>query len=169
MTRSVAFALACAGVLASHAAIAQPDLDAAKREVFAAERAFARSMAERDFSAFLRHLSAQAVFFNGAKVLNGKAAVADGWRHFFNAPAAPFSWQPDQVEVLTDCTLALSSRPVRNPAGQPIARFNSVWRLEAPGSWCIVFDKGEASGTAELDRSVPSPVTNQRALQKDDE
>lgn len=154
MTRSVAFALACAGVLASHAAIAQPDLDAAKREVFAAERAFARSMAERDFSAFLRHLSAQAVFFNGAKVLNGKAAVADGWRHFFDVPAAPFSWQPDQVEVLTDGTLALSSGPVRNPAGQPIARFNSVWRLEAPGTWHLA--PGASCSTRARPRERPS-------------
>ena len=56
--------------------------------------------------------------------------------------------------VITDCrnfravnqvdgTLALSTGPVRNPAGQPIARFNSIWRQEAPGVWRIVFDKGQ--------------------------
>jgi len=38
--------------------------------------------------------------------------------------------------------LALSSGPVRDPQGKLIARFNSVWRLEAPGRWRIVFDKG---------------------------
>ena len=121
---------------------AQPDLDALRREVAATERGFARSMAERDHAAFAGYLSEQAVFFGGAKVLNGKAEVAAAWQRFFTAPEAPFSWQPDQVVVTADGLLAHSSGPVRDPAGQPIARFNSVWRLEAPGTWRIVFDKG---------------------------
>jgi hypothetical protein len=57
-------------------------------------------------------------------------------------PEAPFSWEPDQVEVLDSGTLAHSSGPVYDPKGKIIARFNSVWRLEAPGKWRIVFDKG---------------------------
>jgi hypothetical protein len=56
----------------------------------------------------------------------------------------PFSWEPDQVEVTSDGLLAHSTGPVRDAAGRPIARFNSVWRPEAPGVWRIVFDKGEA-------------------------
>ena len=124
------------------AASAQPDLDALQREVADAERAFARSMAQRDPAAFARHLSEHAVFFGGAGVLRGKADVTAGWQRFFDAPAAPFSWEPDQVEVSADGLLAHSSGPVRDPAGRPIARFNSVWRLEAPGTWRIVFDKG---------------------------
>ena len=143
MTRFVAAALVSVGLLASPLTIAQPDLDALKREVFAAERAFARSMAERDHAAFVRHLSEQAVFFGSARVLAGKAVVANGWKGFFEAPAAPFSWEPDQVELLSDGTLAMSTGPVRNPGGQIIARFNSVWRLEAQGVWRIVFDKGQ--------------------------
>ena len=143
MSRAHTLAMACVSVLAGPMAFAQPDLDAAKREVFAAERAFARSMAERDHEAFVRHLSEQAVFFGGPKVLAGKAAVAEGWKRFFDAPTAPFAWEPDQVEVLADGTLALSTGPVRGPGGgPPMARFNSVWRLEAPGIWRIVIDKG---------------------------
>jgi len=134
-------AMVCA--LACGAAQAEPDLEALKRQVADTERAFARSMAERDHAAFTRHLSAQAVFFGGPAVLNGKAAVAAGWQRFFQTKEAPFSWEPDQVEVTSDGLLAHSSGPVRNPAGQPIARFNSVWRLEAPGVWRIVFDKGQ--------------------------
>lgn len=114
-------------------------------EVQAAETAFARSMAERDFVAFQGHLSAQAVFFTApGEPLRGKAAVAAHWQRFFDGPKAPFSWAPDRVEVLADGTLAHSSGPVRDPAGQPIARFNSVWRQEAPGVWRVVFDRGEA-------------------------
>ena len=122
---------------------AQTDTDPVARQVEAAERAFARSMAERDFAAFTALLSEQAVFFDGKAVLRGKAAVAAGWKPLFDGPKAPFSWAPDQVQVLADGTLALSTGPVLDPEGKPIARFNSIWRLEAPGAWRIVFDKGQ--------------------------
>jgi ketosteroid isomerase-like protein len=112
-------------------------------QVMAAERAFARSMAERNLAAFAACLSEQAVFFSRQTVLRGKAAVVQGWQPFFECATAPFSWQPDAVEVLADGTLALSTGPVRNAQGQAIARFNSIWRLEAPGLWRVVFDKGQ--------------------------
>ena len=123
--------------------MAAPDLTALAREVDAAERNFARSMAERDHLAFSTLLSQQAVFFSDRQVLRGKAEVAAAWKAYFDAPAAPFSWEPDRVEVLADGTLALSTGPVRDPAGKVIARFNSIWRLEAPGVWRVVFDKGQ--------------------------
>ena len=141
MTKTLLAAMA--GLLMAGTVAAQPDLEALTRQVADTERAFARSMAERDHAAFTKHLSEHAVFF-GAKVLNGKPAVAAAWKRFFEAKDAPFSWEPDQVVVLGDGTLAHSTGPVRDPAGKPIARFNSVWRLEAPGVWRIVFDKGES-------------------------
>lgn len=55
---------------------------------------------------------------------------------------APFSWDPETVVVLASGTLALSSGPVRNPAGERVGAFNSVWRRQADGRWRIVFDKG---------------------------
>jgi ketosteroid isomerase-like protein len=143
MTMSKLQTVFASALLVSGAALAQPDLVALQQQVADTERAFARSMAERDHAAFTRHLSEQAVFFGGAKVLHGKAEVAAGWQRFFVAKEAPFSWEPDQVEVTSDGLLAHSTGPVRNPAGEPIARFNSVWRLEAPNTWRIVFDKGE--------------------------
>jgi len=72
------------------------------------------------------------------------AAVANGWKTHFEKSAAPFSLAPDPVESLSDGRLAWSTGPVRGPGGEPIARFNSVWRLEARDTWRIVFDKGEA-------------------------
>ena len=113
------------------------------QQVADTERAFARAMAERDHVAFTGFLSEQACFFGGAQLLRGKAAVAAGWQRYFEGPLAPFSWEPDQVEVLGDGTLALSTGPVRDPAGRVVARFNSIWRQEAPGVWRVVFDKGE--------------------------
>ena len=144
VARFLAAGLRVGLLLFAGSVMAQPDLPALQRQVEAAERAFARSMAERDHAAFSAHLSDQAVFFGGAVPLRGRAAVAAGWRAYFDGPAAPFSWEPDRVEVLGDGSLAHSTGPVRDPAGKPIARFNSIWRQGAPGVWRIVFDKGEA-------------------------
>jgi ketosteroid isomerase-like protein len=69
-------------------------------------------------------------------------AVVSGWKQFFEGEQAPFSWAPESVEVLDSGTLALSSGAVRDPAGTPVAAFNSVWRLEKDGRWRVVFDKG---------------------------
>ncbi|MCA9739370.1 MAG: nuclear transport factor 2 family protein [Gemmatimonadota bacterium] len=111
-------------------------------EVRTAERAFARSMADRDHAAFTSFLAEEAVFFTGAEPLRGREAVAAGWRPFFDGPEAPFSWEPETVEVLPSGTLALSSGPVRAPDGTRSGTFNSVWRLDADGRWRVVFDKG---------------------------
>lgn len=123
--------------------------DSPQQQVFAAERAFARSMADRDASAFARHVSEEAIFFNGAGVLRGRKNVLAAWARFFQGKTAPFSWEPDRVEVLQSGTLALSTGLVRDPDGKVVSRFNSIWRLEAPGVWRVVFDKGspaEAGG-----------------------
>src|SRR6185437_1064757 len=113
-----------------------------KREVTDTERAFARTMADGDHAAFTRFVSEEAVFFSGATALRGRQAVASHWARFYAKPQAPFSWEPEQVEVLDSGNLALSSGPVRDPHGKLIARFTSIWRREAPGTWRIVFDKG---------------------------
>jgi ketosteroid isomerase-like protein len=111
-------------------------------EVWAAELAFAKSMADRDMEAFGRFVSDEAVFFGDKSVLRGKAQIVEGWARFFAGSTPPFSWQPDQVEVLESGTLALSTGPVRDSSGKDIARFNSIWRLEAGNVWRVVFDKG---------------------------
>jgi ketosteroid isomerase-like protein len=131
-----------AGLALAASALAQSVPEALRQQVGDAERAFARSMAERDHAAFTRLLSEQAVFFSSPAPLHGKAAVAAAWKAYFDGPKAPFSWEPDQVEVLADGTLAHSSGPVRDENGRLVSRFNSVWRQEAPGVWRIVFDKG---------------------------
>ena len=139
------------GFAAAGAIAAGADTETLKRQVTETERAFARSMAERDHAAFSALLSEQAVFI-GRSVLRGKAAVAAAWRPFFDGPKAPFSWEPDQVEVLADGTLAHSSGPVRDENGRLVQRFNSVWRQESPGVWRIVFDKGQP--LTEVDRQA---------------
>jgi ketosteroid isomerase-like protein len=141
--RPATAALMAAAALLSGACATAPDLASAREQVYAAERAFAQSMADRDLAAFARHVAEDSVFFSGPTPLRGRAAVVDGWKRFYDGPVAPFSWEPDQVEVLASGRWAHSSGPVRNPAGVVVARFNSVWRLEAPGVWRVVFDRGE--------------------------
>jgi ketosteroid isomerase-like protein len=118
------------------------DPAALERQVADTERAFAKTMADRDLAAFTRFLSDETVFFSGPAPLRGKAAVTTFWKRFYDKPAAPFSWQPERVQVLDSGTLALSTGPVFDAAGKRVASFTSVWRLEAPGVWRIVFDKG---------------------------
>jgi uncharacterized protein (TIGR02246 family) len=114
-------------------------------QVEAAERAFAASMANRDVKAFAALVAPDAVFIAGAtpRPLRGKTAVVAWWTQFFATPAAPFSWEPDLVQVIDSGALALTSGPVKDPAGKVTGRFNSVWRRDADGDWRIVFDKGQ--------------------------
>jgi ketosteroid isomerase-like protein len=137
---AVLFAAAFAGACAVPAPVPAPaELNA---QVVATERAFARTMADRDYQAFTTFIADDAIFFGGPQPLRGKEAVTAAWKRFYEQPAAPFSWAPETVEVLASGTLASSSGPVRDRDGKVVATFNSIWRLEAPGKWRIVFDRG---------------------------
>lgn len=139
MIRRLLFA---ALLLTAATAVAQSSLEARREEVFAAERAFARTMAERDLAAFGRYVAADCVFFSGNTPLRGRAAVLAAWKPFFDGAQAPFSWEPDQVELLASGDLALSTGLVKNPAGTVTGRFNSIWQRQADGRWQVIFDKG---------------------------
>ena len=144
-------AVACLGLLMACAVAAEDSTpDRLRQQVEDTERAFARTMADRDHAGFVSFLSDETIFFAGDTPLRGKQTVADSWEPYYQGPDAPFSWEPEQVVVLDSGTLAMSSGPVRNPAGERVATFNSVWRLEADGQWRIVFDKGS--------RDCPDPA-----------
>jgi ketosteroid isomerase-like protein len=113
-----------------------------KQQVIATERAFARTMADRDQAAFVSFISVEAVFLSEDRPLRGKQEIASRWQQYFQTPDAPFSWEPETVEVLDSGALALSTGPVRNAKGKLIGTFTSIWRLEEPATWRIVFDKG---------------------------
>ena len=137
---AAALTMAFACITAAHAQA--PDLERLHQAVTETERAFAKTMADRDFAAFGKFLSADTVFQGGKAPLRGPDAVNAGWKKFFEGPQAPFSWEPDSVVVMTTGQLAMSSGPVRDRQGKLVARFNSVWRQEAPGVWRIVLDMG---------------------------
>jgi ketosteroid isomerase-like protein len=142
MRQGLVFFAVCIALAATRPAAAPADNASLTRQVIETERAFARTMATRDFKAFVSFVSAEAVFFTGDKPLRGRQAVADRWKTYYEKPEAPFSWEPEKVEVLDSGTLALSTGPVRDPTGKVVGAFTSIWRLEEPGKWRIVFDKG---------------------------
>jgi len=129
-------------LVASTAGAQEPGGALLRQQVEDTERAFARTMADRDHDAFTSFLSEEAIFFAGDAPLRGKQQVADAWKPYFQDPEAPFSWEPETAVVLDSGTLALSSGPVYDAGGKLIATFNSIWRLEANGEWQIIFDKG---------------------------
>jgi ketosteroid isomerase-like protein len=120
----------------------RPSRTQLEAEVAATERVFAKTMADRDLQGFSRFIATDAVFFSGTRVLRGRPAVVEGWKALFAGPAAPFSWEPEQVEALDSGTLALSTGPVRDAQGKLVARFTTIWRREGPHTWRVVYDKG---------------------------
>lgn len=137
---------------------ARAALQQATAQVIATERAFASTLSQRNLRAFLTFLSPDAIFFSGSSVERGPAQIAEQWAPYFQGPRAPFSWRPDDVQVLSDGRLALSTGPLLQ-GGHIVGRFNSVWRLEAPGVWHIIFDKGEEVCSA------PPPTSNSNGEQ----
>jgi ketosteroid isomerase-like protein len=122
-------------------AAAHESLTTLAEQVRSTEIAFAKTMADRDLAAFGRFLARDALFVE-TPVARGPAAIIASWKEYFDGAQAPFSWAPEQVEVLDGGTLALSSGPVLNPKGERIGTYNSVWRREPDGRWRIVLDHG---------------------------
>ena len=140
MKRLVVAAVAAAFVFgAGPADAADRDLAA---EVKAAEKAFAKTMADRDIQGFAKHISEEGVFFGGKGPIRGREAVVTAWKRFFEGSGAPFSWDPETAEVLPSGNLGLTSGPVRDPNGELMGTFMTIWRLESDGKWRVIFDKG---------------------------
>jgi hypothetical protein len=86
--------------------------------------------------------------------MRGSTAVAEGWKRLYEGKEAPFSWEPERVEVNDSGTLGLSTGPVRDSAGKRIGTYNSIWRRGADGRWTIIFD----NGCPPCDCAAPSPA-----------
>jgi ketosteroid isomerase-like protein len=138
---SLIAALSLAGCCTPSAPIA--DLPALRQQVIETEKAFAHTMAVRDHAGFVTFVSEEATFLSGDKTLRGRKQVADAWKALYEKPEAPFSWEPETVEVLESGKLAISTGPVRDSKGKRFATYTSIWRQESPGKWRIIFDKGD--------------------------
>lgn len=114
-----------------------------RSQVAGVERAFAKTMADRDHAAFVSFLSEEAVFLAGTIVTSGRQAVSAYWKAYFTESEPPFSWEPETVSVLDSGKLAISTGPVWSAEGQRTSTYTSIWRQEEPGVWRIIFDKGD--------------------------
>lgn len=132
----------CLWAAAGVALALHPNNAELKKQVADTERAFAATMKARDHAGFVSFLADDTVFFSGPVPLHGKQAVADFWKTLYAGPAAPFSWEPAEVEVLASGLLAFSSGPVYDPAGKLVSKFSSIWQRDAKGQWKIIFDHG---------------------------
>ncbi len=121
---------------------APTSLDEARNQVRQAEQGFAAAMAARDLPAFASFIAEDAVFIGGGRPLRGKAAILATWQEFFKASVAPFSWQPEIVEVAASGSLGYSEGPVTSRDGSSALRYFSTWQLQPTGRWLVVFDNG---------------------------
>jgi ketosteroid isomerase-like protein len=118
------------------------DTEALAAAVRAREEAFAKTMADRDHAAFVTFVAEEAVFLAPKEVLRGRAAVAAGWKRYFDGEQAPFSWKPERVHVVDTGRLAVSTGPVFDPGGARSGTFTSTWRLDEDGQWRVLLDSG---------------------------
>ena len=118
MRRLLVVPIAALTVAALSCASASPktDLAAARQQVLDTERAFAKTMAARDHAAFVSFLAPETIFFSGAGPLRGSQKVAEQWKRFYEGADAPFSWEPETVEVLGAAARKAADR------GRPTAR-----------------------------------------------
>ncbi|MCW8879763.1 MAG: nuclear transport factor 2 family protein [Kangiellaceae bacterium] len=114
-----------------------------EKEVANVERAFAKTMADRDFRKFQSFLDENAVFVAGKNKMRGKQQVAAKWKRYFEKERAPFAWKPETVVVIGTGGIALSTGPVWNPGGKVHSYYTSTWRKNDKGEWKIILDKGQ--------------------------
>jgi ketosteroid isomerase-like protein len=118
--------------------------------VWTREASFAASVAEHDAQAFSEHLAPGAVFLNGRPPhFEGNAAVIAGWDDIVKGESLLLRWHPEYVAVGGDGRTAVSRGPftMEDPDVNAAARFRigvfqSVWILDADGSWRVMFDGG---------------------------
>ena len=78
MRSEIIVAAFCAAMLSGCSSVtSRPPVADLQRQVADTERAFAKTMADRDHAAFASFLSEETIFFAGAKALRGKKQVAD--------------------------------------------------------------------------------------------
>ena len=118
------------------------------------EIGFSQSVEARDLAKFKSFIDDDARFVSNA-VTKGSDAVAVAWGVFFTAHGPQIKWRPRFVEVLEDGELALTRGPYRMITTDEDGRksvhwgtFNSVWRVQADGSWVVVFDAGSPAHEA---------------------
>jgi ketosteroid isomerase-like protein len=109
-------------------------------QVRQAEIEFARAFADRDQAKFFSYVANDANFLSAHKTLSGKEEIVKTWSGFFKDAAAPFSWAPERVVVNARGDLGLSTGAVRDPKGELVGNYSSIWQRQKDGTWKVIFD-----------------------------
>ena len=123
----------CAALLASAGSVGAETNAELKEQVRQTEIAFAKTMADRDPAAFASFLSSETVFISNGSVLRGVSQVTGRWKRFFEGGPAPFSWQPETVEVLDSGKLAMI-RPRTRSFGEAHRHFQFRMAARSQGA-----------------------------------
>ena len=145
--RLALIALAALGVATAATAQRARDrfLVADPSKVVAAELAFARLAQEKgQWTAFAQTSTDKAVMFVPQPVL------AHQWLKGRANPAVAVKWQPHQVWLSCDGSLAVTKGPWQRPQG--VGYFTTVWQRQRDGQYKWVMDQGDG-----LEQALPEP------------
>lgn len=126
------------------------DRSDAVTQILAADRAFARAVADRDRARFLSFLAEVTTFNGGTPAeVRGRDGVLQDWSPFFEADGPTLSWAPSSGQVLgagdLGYTVGQSVLRRKDAGGRVVERrgeYLTVWRRQPDGSWKVVFDTG---------------------------
>ena len=131
------------------------DTDRAKREIFAADRAFAElSVTEGMATAFLQNMDENpTIYQEGAHPFTGREAIN---ALYANTGDGSLDWEPTFAEVAASGDLGYSlGRYVytyRDSVGEDQKSqgyYVTIWKKQADGSWKYVFDSGVQASASE--------------------
>ena len=157
--RSLAFASLFVPAFAV-AAPAAPPLSADECVVWQREQSFARSVADRDATAFAGHVAENAAFgASSPQPLRGRETIVKRWSGLIEGKQRRLYWYPARVTMAPDVAgVAWSSGPslfeILDPAAKDrylIGAFHSVWHKDADGVWRVLFDDGVEPRPATAD------------------
>lgn len=123
------------------------DIEGARAELLATDRAWAAAAAAGDVDRVLSFWADDAVnYFSGAPVAEGIDAIRALVRRNRSRPGFSLSWEPETVVVARSGEFGYTTGPftlsLRSPDGDPITQrgyYVCLWERQADGSWkCIV-------------------------------
>jgi ketosteroid isomerase-like protein len=124
------------------------DAAALRQELMDADRAFARSTADKGSEGWIAWFAEDGMIVTAEGPLaKGRKAVHDLTAPFLNDPGVTFTWEPEQAEASAGGDMGWTVGSYRVQAtgadGQPMertGRYVTVWQRQADGSWKVALD-----------------------------
>jgi len=129
---------------------ASPDLDAARHSLMEADRAFARSVADRRLEAWVAAFDTAGIQMRpNVPFTPGHGEIRRLMTPDFADTSWRLSWEPQMAFVSASAdlgyTLGTYRSARRDSSGQErsgTGKYVTIWRKQADGGWKVVFDGG---------------------------